>query len=355
MGWWRRWRRGLTGDWSRLVIPNVTYGRRVRGLLEYLWGPGRSDEHDNPRIVAGYDLPAALAPGRHPADRTRWDLTGLAAKLDAPQVAAGERGMHRYVWQCSLSLPPYEAGLDDAMWGRIAARMVAKMGFAGDADRAGCRWIAVHHGRSVGGNDHVHLVVTLATEDGAPVWLRGDKRHSQQAVREIEDEFGLGKWVRGTGAEARAGSTRAEVDRGRREQRAPDRELLRRQVRAAAIGAAGEGEWIARMRMAGVLVNPYRGRADPERVVGYGVAWESRVKTERVWFNARTLDGELSVRRMRQRWPDAVALTCAEWKAAADAPARAARVLADAERMALWRASAAALTQVSTRMAEVAP
>ena len=44
------------------MIPKVTKGGRVRGLLEYLWGPGKSDEHTNPRILAGYDDPSVLAP-----------------------------------------------------------------------------------------------------------------------------------------------------------------------------------------------------------------------------------------------------------------------------------------------------
>ncbi|MGC9670993.1 relaxase/mobilization nuclease domain-containing protein [Planosporangium sp. 12N6] len=331
----------------------MSKGRRVRGLLEYLWGPGRRDEHENPRIVAGYDLPEVLAPPQHATDPARWDLTVLAAKLDAPQVAAGERGLRKYVWHCPLSLPPYEQALDDATWGRIAHRFVELMGFAGDEQRAGCRWIAVHHGKSVGGNDHVHLVVTLATEEGAPVWLRRDWQRSQEACEQIETEFGLGKWVRRDKAVARPATTEAEVERGYRQQRDPDRLILRRQVRAAAIGAHSEAEWVARMRASGLLVNPYRDPRDPDRVVGYGVAREHQPKGERVWFNARTLDGELSLRRMRQRWPDVTPLTYREWKEAAEAPARAVRALADAERMTLWRSSTAALSQVTARMAQV--
>ena len=50
------------------MIPKVTKGTRVRGLLEYLWGPGKSDGHTNPRIVAGYDDPGVLAPPVDPAD-----------------------------------------------------------------------------------------------------------------------------------------------------------------------------------------------------------------------------------------------------------------------------------------------
>ena len=169
------------------MIPKVTYGRRLRGLLEYLFGPGRAEEHHDQHVIAGYDEPAELDPpvGRH--DRARRDLERLTALLDAPQMAAGTRGAHRYVWQCALSLPPEEGPLTDAQWRAIAERFVAEMGFAGDGERPGCRWVAVRHGASRGGNDHVHLVVTLATEDGAPVWLRQDKRRQPAGRRPVED------------------------------------------------------------------------------------------------------------------------------------------------------------------------
>ncbi|GAB3866837.1 hypothetical protein GCM10029963_79840 [Micromonospora andamanensis] len=74
------------------MIPKVTYGGRVRGLLEYLWGPGKVEEHVNPHLVAGYDDVTLLAPVRHERDGGRWGLDDLAARLDAPQIAAGERG-----------------------------------------------------------------------------------------------------------------------------------------------------------------------------------------------------------------------------------------------------------------------
>jgi hypothetical protein len=40
-------------------------GQRVGGLLRYLYGPGRKEEHINPRLVAAWDGagdPAALEP-----------------------------------------------------------------------------------------------------------------------------------------------------------------------------------------------------------------------------------------------------------------------------------------------------
>ncbi|MEU7935259.1 relaxase/mobilization nuclease domain-containing protein [Micromonospora echinofusca] len=335
------------------MIPKVTYGARVRGLLEYLFGPGKAEEHVNPHLVAGYDDVALLAPGRHGRDGERRSLDELAARLDAPQIAAGERGVKQYVWQCSLSLPAHEGQLDDATWGRIAGRFVAEMGFTGDAERAGCRWIAVRHGLSAKGNDHVHLVVTLATEDGAPVWLRQDKRRSQQVADLIEDEFGLGKWTPGrAGATRRPELTRPEVERARRVDQAPDRELLRRQVRAALAGATTEAEWVARMKGAGLLVAARTAATDRDQVVGYAVALRPAGVGKPRWYAGRSLDGDLSLPQIRKRWPDAPPPPVGQWEAtdSAESP-----TLRGADRMAVWRSSAAALEAISGRLAGVAP
>ncbi|MEU8024671.1 relaxase [Micromonospora haikouensis] len=335
------------------MIPKVTYGTRVRGLLEYLWGPGKAEEHVAPHLVAGYDDVALLAPGRHDRDGERWSLDKLAARLDAPQIAAGERGVKQYVWQCSLSLPAQEGQLDDATWGRIAGRFVQEMGFAGDAERAGCRWIAVRHGLSVKGNDHVHLVVTLATEDGAPVWLRQDKRRSQQVADLLEDEFGLGKWTPGrAGATRRPELTRPEVERARRVDQTPDRELLRRQVRAALAGATSEAEWVARMKGTGLLVAARTAATDRDQVVGYAVALPPTGAGKPRWYAGRSLDGDLSLTQIRKRWPDAPPPVAGQWKTADSAEST---TLRGEDRMAVWRSSAAALEAISGRLAGVAP
>ncbi|WP_406083868.1 relaxase [Micromonospora zamorensis] len=334
------------------MIPKVTYGSRVRGLLEYLWGPGKAEEHVNPHLVAGYDDVELLAPGSRQGDAGGWSLEELAARLDAPQIAAGERGVEQYVWQCSLSLPAQEGQLDDATWSRIAGRFVAEMGFTGDAERAGCRWIAVRHGLSAKGNDHVHLVVTLATEDGAPVWLRQDKRRSQQVADLLEDEFGLGKWTPGrSGATKRPELNRPEVDRARRSGQAPDRELLRRQVRAALAGARSEAEWVARMKGAGLLVAPRTSAKDPNQVVGYAVALRPTGAGTPPWYAGRSLDGDLSLPQVRKRWPEAERPSVGQWKAADSTESS----LRGEDRMAVWRSSAAAVEAISGRLSGLAP
>ncbi|OJF14515.1 relaxase/mobilization nuclease domain-containing protein [Couchioplanes caeruleus] len=337
------------------MIPKVTKGTRVRGLLEYLWGPGKAEEHTNPRIVAGYDDPAVLAPPVDPSAPGRWLLGELAAKLDAPQEALGDRGIDEYVLQVALSVRVDEREISDAEWSKIAHRYVEEMGFAGDAERAGCRWIAVHHGRSVNGNDHIHLVITRATEDGAPVYLRGEWKQSQQVCDRIEDVFGLRKDTPGrAGATTRPAENRPEIDQARTAgRRVTDRQLLRREVRAALAGAKDEADWVARMKAAGLLVAARADADDPAKTVGYAVALppERRAGKPR-WLSGRLLDQDLSLHRVRQRWPSGERLSAQQWK---DAVPREHRVLAGPQRVGVWRATAAALEDITARMAAVAP
>lgn len=126
--------------------------------------------------------------------------------LDEPRIAFGESirtrkraaggeviGMRdAHLWSCALSLHPEEPDLDDSRWGALADRFVEHMGFAGEAaGRAQCRWIAIRHGRSPAGCDHIHIVVGLVAQNGthADVWK--DYRRAQEACRALEHEFGL--------------------------------------------------------------------------------------------------------------------------------------------------------------------
>jgi hypothetical protein len=37
------------------VIPNIVRGVRVGGLIRYLYGPGKREEHTNPLLIAAWD------------------------------------------------------------------------------------------------------------------------------------------------------------------------------------------------------------------------------------------------------------------------------------------------------------
>src|SRR5436190_11948556 len=132
------------------------------GLLAYLVGAGRSNEHQHPHLVAGCGPVMALY-GERELDRR----VGLAIgrELDAPRRAFGTRvlvavkdrdGHHAgrrdaHVWHCSLSLHADEGELSDERWGQIASELVSELGFAGSDGEAGCPWVAVRHGLAKAG------------------------------------------------------------------------------------------------------------------------------------------------------------------------------------------------------------
>src|SRR5215204_5152234 len=86
--------------WANWMIAKVVRGWRPGGLLAYLFGPGRHEEHRNPRVIASWDdapflhqpdqLPAVelegevLAPGEFDLD-----LRQLIATMTGPARAAG--------------------------------------------------------------------------------------------------------------------------------------------------------------------------------------------------------------------------------------------------------------------------
>jgi hypothetical protein len=50
--------------WVLPVIGKVLRGTNAGGLLRYLYGPGRANEHTDPHLVAGFYDPAELEPAR---------------------------------------------------------------------------------------------------------------------------------------------------------------------------------------------------------------------------------------------------------------------------------------------------
>jgi hypothetical protein len=101
------------------VIGKIRKGRDFGGLAGYLYGPGRREEHVDPRVVAGdYVL---LGDPRSWRDWAA-DMT-FYARL-RPDVG-------RPVWHCSPRTAPEDPVLDDARWAAIARQHIAAMGLAG--------------------------------------------------------------------------------------------------------------------------------------------------------------------------------------------------------------------------------
>lgn len=225
----------------------------MAGLMAYLQGPGRRDEHEHPHLVAGDAGVMAWYSG---AELSKPDAMRLARYLDRPSAAldvevnrgryeqvevgrepGGQRVLERrktgetdaHVYHVALSARAEEGRLGDETWQAIAVAFVDKMGLAGDPrpaqddearePRPSTRWAAVHHGLSEQGNDHIHLVVNLVAEDGSKVNVHRDFVRAREVCRELEEEFGLMP-LHPNEYELTRTYARAEYERGRLDEQA---------------------------------------------------------------------------------------------------------------------------------------
>jgi hypothetical protein len=307
------------------VIPNVTRGGKTAGVLRYLVGKGKREEHEHPHLVAGSPEAFLGCGGRElsAADagelarfldepREQFGTTVTVAERDQQGRVVGTRDAH--VWHCSLALHPDEPDLSDERWGEICEQFVAEMGFAGDRAAAQCRWVAIRHGRSTGGSDHAHLVVTLVAEDGSKARVHNDRPRAQRACRELEQRFGL----RALEARTRGGGSRAlkhgEIAADRRLGRGvgehgehaerSSRQRLERVVRACAGASRNESEFVARLREHGLQARPRYAEGATSKVVGYSVklADPGRDRGRAVWYGGGRLARDLTLPALRRGW-----------------------------------------------------
>jgi hypothetical protein len=276
------------------VIPKVhTAGTRTIGLLAYLYGPGKHEEHTDPHLVASFDG-LAPDPGRDPAAT----LAGLQQLLDQPVQALPEHARPaRHVWHTSVRAAASDRILTDEEWAQIARRIVAATGIDPGDGEPGCRWAAVRHA-----DDHVHIIATLVREDGnRPDDYRSGKR-AQAECRLIEKEMGLHRIAPGDGTAAPrpTSAERHKAERQGRERTA--REELRETVRLAAAGAESEAEFLARLTATGLLI---RTRAAPSGdLLGYTVALPEDLNRdgEPVFYPGSRLAPDLSLPKIRERF-----------------------------------------------------
>ncbi len=318
-------------------------GTRTRGLVEYLFGPGRAEEHTNQRIVAAWD--EAWQGITHP-DGVQRAL--LAAEVDAPVHKLPEAAKPaEHVYHVSISNHGQDRNLSDDEWATVAEAVADTLGLSGTDTRAGARWFAVHHGAASGDRDHIHFVATLVREDGRGIYLNKDKLALREVAKEMAARFGLAVRTREPGAGAR-GLSRPELavsqapvlaatgDPG--QQRAVDtvkaatneggeqqpdrtsaagaavesaapvevpRRRLERTVRAAAMAASTEAQWLARLGELGVAVEPRWARGG-DRVVGYRVALtdppSEQGGSKAVWFGGGKLAHDLTLPALRAGW-----------------------------------------------------
>ncbi|UYY83670.1 relaxase/mobilization nuclease domain-containing protein (plasmid) [Arthrobacter sp. YA7-1] len=297
------------------MIPNITKGDRMAGLLVYLAGPGRSNEHTDPHLVTG----SAPIMAWHNDDQLNRDAAlSIAHQLDQAKDVLGVDVRGGHVWHCSLSLRAEEGDLTDQRWAEIANEFMEEMGFTEASGKAPVSWVAIRHGHSKAGNDHIHIAASMVREDGTKWSSHLDYKRAQDAARALEKKHGLEELspvyaMRGL----RPGEREASERRGVEE---PERRSLARKVRACATAAQDEAEFVRRFRRTGAMIKPRYAAGRDDVVVGYSVAERPSKGGRPVWFGGGHLAKDLTLPRLRGAWADSPELSdgaVAEWGAAA--------------------------------------
>ncbi|MFD7070627.1 relaxase/mobilization nuclease domain-containing protein [Streptomyces sp. NPDC059913] len=279
------------------MVPDIGRGSRTHGLLVYLYGPGRREEHTDAHLVGSWDG-FAPDPGRDtsPDPDPKVTLARLTAALDLRVKQAGDRAPAQHVWHCSVRTAPGDRLLSDEEWNTVAQRIVHATGIAPDGDPDGCRWIAVRHAE-----DHIHIVATLVRGDLRNPRLNYDFNKAQATCRRVEKELGLRRLNAGDGTAAKNPTSAERFKAERTGRPETSRETLREAVRQAVAGADDEPEFFTRLREAGLRVKVRH--APSGDALGYNVALpgDRNRHGEPVWYPGSKLAPDLSLPKIRRR------------------------------------------------------
>ncbi|MEV0732240.1 relaxase/mobilization nuclease domain-containing protein [Polymorphospora sp. NPDC050346] len=279
------------------VLPR---GQRVAGLVRYLYGPGKAEEHHDPRIVASWtgetsELEPAVTEAGHR------DFRRLVALLEAPVAAEAEAARSpQPVYHLAVRAAAEDRLLTDNEWAELATEMMHHIGLSSPAAAEdGVRWIAVRHA-----DDHIHIVATLARQDGRPARLSNDFHRVRETCRLFEQRYRLRSTAPADVTAARR-PHRAEIEKARRSgHHLTARDRLRREVRLAAATAVDEQDFFARLESAGVMVKLRHSDINLEQVTGYAVSLPGVRAGDGtpVWYGGGKLAADLTLPRLRQRW-----------------------------------------------------
>ncbi|MGW1224776.1 relaxase/mobilization nuclease domain-containing protein [Streptomyces sp. NPDC002530] len=282
------------------MVPDVSTGSDSRGLIAYLFRPGRRDEHTNSHIVAAWDRAGAPDPGRDPAATYSQLARRLDHHVDLRTRELGGKKPAQHVWHCPVRTAPDDRYLTDAEWAEVARRVVHATGIAPDGDERACRWIAVRHA-----DDHIHIMATTVRADGRRPRTHQDGRRAQAECRRIEAEFGLRRLRPGdlTAPRTPTGAERAKAER--QGQTVTARQWLRERAYAVAAAVHNEADYFTVLQSLGIKVKT---RLGPETgdVIGYSLAalGDTNSAGEPVWYGGSKLAPDLSINRLRERLPD---------------------------------------------------
>ncbi|WP_446225023.1 relaxase/mobilization nuclease domain-containing protein [Nocardia sp. IBHARD005] len=318
-----------------------------------MFSPGKYNEHTNPRVIAAWQSdPDAFQPvwvGPDDCDFAPGEIGKLANLVTAVSDAIGlpteqpEPGQpgytkHGYIWHLPVAIGVEDGELDQQTWRRIAEDMLHETGIAKMGDAGACRWIAVHHGKSVDGNDHIHIAAVMVRADtGKRFYPDNDWKAVRRVARRWEQALGL-RLTAINDPLAVPTPTRGEQEKAQRRQAAGDegmlrstpgaaaRTQLRQMITESAAVATTTDEFVSRLRDAGVLIDLKYD--DTGQIKGWAVAAPGDVSAktgEPIYFApSRHLGADMSWPRLTARWttpstPAGAAETAAITETARDA------------------------------------
>lgn len=285
------------------MITKVVHGWRPGGLIAYLVGPGRSEEHRRPRVIASWDgLDAQWQPAPTGPEEFDLELGPLIRALRAPALAAGlpnsdPSGKRGYVWHCSARVAADDRVLDDAQWAEIARDLLHGAGIAPRDDPGGPRWVAIRHA-----DDHIHIAAVLVRQDTCRrFWPHRDYPKLRETARELERRHGLTITAPADGTASRP-PTRGEIEKAARHGTRPARLELARAVRDAAIRAHDPESFASALRDAGYLIELRH--APSGAPLGYKIARaEDRTAAGHpVFYSGSKIAPDLSMPKLLARW-----------------------------------------------------
>lgn len=306
------------------MIAKVVHGHDVKGLMRYLMGPGRHNEHSNQHVLAssrgdwigkGPESTAALG---------RWLNAGNEVGQDQGRPPAR-------VWHCSVALPPGERlGADteasEQRWEEAATRIMTRLGLHGNAAAGGgVRWAAIHHGLSGAkgeGGDHIHIAVVLCDLEGTPRIPFDDYRTLREVCRELEAEWELRSTSPADGTANTAPTTAERQKAERLGEPVTDREWLQVEVKALAASTTSLEDLIEQADARGILAAPAH---VSKQGTPYGIVFGRAVRDSEgnpvrdddgklvlpkdadgkdITFAGRSLAKDLSLPKLQARWQE---------------------------------------------------
>jgi len=167
------------------VITKVFRACSVGSVLRALYRGADGGPGAGVHLIASWDeYPSGLEPELDSVTG-RADVGRLGRLLMQP-VRVCERAPEEVVFHVAVRNAPEDRRLSDDEWAQVCVSLVDRTGMAAEEDLAACRWVAVRAGDGL-----VHVVATLAREDGREPNMWNSYWRLREVANEYEQQCGL--------------------------------------------------------------------------------------------------------------------------------------------------------------------